>query len=64
MSLRIAKILVLKAIEKHYPDLLSKYQSYFLNSNEMPKHYRKAFYQKMKELGSKYQLRNRIVSEY
>ncbi|MBO3697958.1 radical SAM protein [Roseivirga sp. E12] len=56
-----SKTLVLKAIEKHYPQLLTKYQGYFSQSNEMPKHYRKAFYEKMAELGKRYSLRNRIV---
>lgn len=56
-----SKQLILKAIAKHYPQLLQKYQSYFEHSNEMPKHYRKAFYKKMDELGTKHELRNRII---
>ena len=57
-----SKTLMLKAIAKHYPHLLEKYQQYFTHSTEMPAHYRKAFYKKMTELGEKHGLRNRIVS--
>ena len=57
-----SKPLMMKAIEKHYPHLLEKYQRYFASSNEMPAYYRKAFYTKMTELGKKYGLKNRIVS--
>ena len=57
-----SRSLVLRAIEKHYPELLTKYQGYFQNSTEMPAYYRKAFYPKMLELAEKYNLRNRIVS--
>ena len=56
-----SKTLVLRAIAKHYPELTEKYQGYFDNSTSLPPYYRKAFYQKMKELGQQYQLRVRIV---
>lgn len=55
-----SKTLVLRAVEKHYPHLLEKYRKFFSAKNEMPDYYNKAFYKKMKELGNKYQLPNRI----
>lgn len=58
-----SKMLVLKAVAKHYPHLLKKYESYFASSNEMPTYYRKAFYEKMEEMGKAYQLNNRIIPE-
>lgn len=54
--------LIFKAIAKHYPHLLKKYQIYFQNSTEMPQHYRKAFYKKMEELSIQYDLRKRIIA--
>lgn len=57
-----SKILVFRAIEKHYPHLLEKYKNYFDNNYEMPSYYTKALYKKLDELGKKYELRNRIVS--
>jgi len=56
-----SKTLVIRAVEKHYPHLLEKYQKWFAHSGSMPDHYRKAFGQKMKELGQKYYLRDRIL---
>ncbi len=56
-----SKTLVLRAIDKHYPHLLDKYESYFGKPTEMPAYYRKAFYKKMEEMGETYQLRNRII---
>lgn len=56
-----SKTLVLNAVNKHFPDLVSKYERFFSNSTEMPQYYQKAFYAKMKELGNLYQLPNRIV---
>lgn len=58
-----SRSLVLRAIEKHYPELLTKYKGYFEHSTEMPAYYRKAFYPKMLELAEKYELRNRIVGQ-
>ncbi|HRH59423.1 MAG TPA: radical SAM protein [Chitinophagaceae bacterium] len=58
-----SKILMLRAIEKHYPHLLSKYHKFFAGSNtEMPKYYRDAFYRKTKDLSEKYGLVNSIVN--
>jgi DNA repair photolyase len=56
-----SKTLVLRAIEKHYPHLLKKYQKFFSTQNEMPAYYNEAFYKKMKELADKYELRHKIV---
>jgi len=56
-----SKTLVLRAIEKHYPELLPRYEKYFANSYELPAYYRNAFYKKMKELEKEYQLPDRIL---
>ncbi len=56
-----SKTLVMNAVKNHYPHLLKKYEKFFGNSNEMPKYYRDAFYTKMKELGKKHKLPNRIT---
>lgn len=55
-----SKTLMFRAIEKHYPQLLEKYHSFFDHSNEMPKFYQQAFYKKMEEMSRKYGLRNKI----
>lgn len=56
-----SKQLVFKAIEKHYPELGTKYHKFFDYSNQMPAYYRNAFYKKMKELSKEYELPNRII---
>lgn len=56
-----SKGLMLKAIAKHYPELLIKYQKFFSNSHQMPEYYRTAFTKKMKELEVKYKLPSRIL---
>lgn len=56
-----SRTLMLRAIEKHYPQLLEKYKKLFSYSHELPAYYNKAFYQKMLELGEHFQLRNRIM---
>src|ERR1700741_1513741 len=56
-----SKTLVLRAVEKHYPELLPKYQRFFSSSNEMPAFYVQAFHKKMQELMAKYKMRSRIV---
>jgi DNA repair photolyase len=55
-----SKTLVLRAVGKHYPDLLEKYKRFFEYSNQIPEYYQKAFYAKTKELSKKYGLRNSI----
>ncbi|TDQ77329.1 SPL family radical SAM protein [Sphingobacterium yanglingense] len=55
-----SKTLVLRAIAKHYPELLSKYERYFANDAQLPLYYRKAFSKKMRELCQNYQLPNTL----
>ena len=59
-----SKTLVIRAVEKHYPELLPKYQKYFGGANELPLFYRNAFEEKMNEMALKYQMPNRIVKLY
>jgi DNA repair photolyase len=56
-----SKTLVFRAVEKHYPHLLEKYQRLFAKSSQLPAYYQAAFGNKMKELLQKYQLNDRIV---
>ena len=55
-----SKTLVMKAVKKHYPQLIEKYEKFFGDSNEMPAYYKNAFAIKMRELGEKYDLPDRI----
>lgn len=57
-----SKTLMLNAIKKHYPQLEEKYLNFFAQSTEIPLYYRKAFYKKMKELCTEYQLHNDILT--
>jgi len=57
-----SKTLVLRAVEKHYPGLLERYQKYFMAADGMPSYYRQAFGVKMKELHTRYGLNDRIVT--
>jgi DNA repair photolyase len=56
-----SKILIMNAIEKHFPELAPRYQKYFGHSHEMPTYYQQAFYAKMEELHSQYKLPKRIL---
>ena len=56
-----SKTLVFRAVEKHYPELLPKYQRLFAQGDQMPAYYAQAFYKKMKEMCAAYGLRDRIV---
>jgi DNA repair photolyase len=56
-----SKTLVLRAVEKKYSHLLEKYQKFFATGQQMPDYYQRAFYKKMQELSSTYNLRNRII---
>ncbi|HMQ59778.1 MAG TPA: radical SAM protein [Flavilitoribacter sp.] len=56
-----SKPLVLRAVAKHYPELLEKYQRFFDQSTEMPARYRDAFHLKTRELAHKYHIRDRII---
>lgn len=57
-----SKTLVLRAVKKHYPHLVDRYQRLFADSTELPKYYRDAFHRKMKELAATYQIRDRILA--
>ena len=56
-----SKTLVLRAVRKHYPHLVDRYERLFKEGTELPKYYRDAFHRKMKELAATYQLRDRIL---
>ena len=56
-----SKTLVLRAIEKHYPELLPKYQKLFYNSTQLPAYYNSAFHKKATELCEKYGIKNKII---
>lgn len=56
-----SRTLMLRAIEKHFPELKERYEKWFSHSTEMPAYYRKAFAAKMKELSLKYKLPDRII---
>ncbi|MBL7698977.1 MAG: radical SAM protein [Chitinophagaceae bacterium] len=56
-----SKTLVLRAVAKHYPHLLEKYERFFTQSYEVPKYYRDAFYKKTRELSAKYGLKSSII---
>ncbi len=58
-----SRTLMLKAIEKHYPHLLQKYQKFFGSSDELPAYYRGAFRRKMNELAEKYRISLSIIPE-
>lgn len=49
-----SKTLVLNAIQKHYPELLEKYNRLFSTSNQLPKYYNAAFAQKTKQLSTEF----------
>lgn len=51
-----SKTLMLRAIAKHYPHLLEKYQNFFDGNTQMPTYYQHMFYKKMMELCIKYDL--------
>ena len=56
-----SKTLVLRAVKKHFPHLLEKYEKFFAASHELPFYYRDAFYHKMQELSRDYGIKNRII---
>jgi len=57
-----SKPLMMKAIEKHYPELKNKYDRLFGNSTQMPTYYKNAFAKKMKDLHTQYGIKNSIAS--
>ncbi len=56
-----SKTLMLNAINKHYPELIKKYEKLFTASTQMPHYYRKAFRKKMNALCEEYGLNNDIL---
>ncbi|QSE99235.1 SPL family radical SAM protein [Fulvivirga lutea] len=56
-----SKTLVLGAIEKHYPELVPKYQRLFSKHNELPAYYREAFDKKMDEMCATYGIKRAII---
>jgi DNA repair photolyase len=56
-----SKSLMLRAVEKHYPHLIEKYQRFFEFSNQMPLYYRDAFFKKAEELCEQFGLKRSIV---
>lgn len=56
-----SKSLVLKAVEKHYPELYERYLGYFTHSNELPTFYKQAFKNKMDEMCKTYEIPNSIL---
>lgn len=56
-----SKPLVLRAIAKHYPELMEKYHRFFNHSDSMPAYYREAFGRKMQELLQQYGLKSSII---
>jgi DNA repair photolyase len=45
-----SRMLVLRAVEKHYPHLIEKYQRLFGQSDYLPPYYQQAFVKKLKQL--------------
>jgi DNA repair photolyase len=56
-----SKTLVLRAVEKHYPQLLDKYKKLFAHGPQPLPYYSNAFSKKMQELLKEYGLKDRIV---
>ncbi len=56
-----SKPLMLKAIARHYPHLLEKYERFFADSTEMPRYYQRAFNEKLSELCLEYDIPNSIL---
>lgn len=56
-----SKTLVFRAVEKHYPHLLQKYQRLFAAGSTMPLYYRDAFYKKTTDLSIAHGIKNSIL---
>lgn len=57
-----SKILVMRAVEKHYPHLLEKYKSFFKgDQTQMPAYYHKALQSKCTELAIRYGVKQSII---
>jgi DNA repair photolyase len=57
-----SKTLVKRAVGKHFPHLLPKYEKFFGSSTGVPPYYFQAFNQKMREMSQAYNISLRIVS--
>ncbi len=55
-----SKPMMMRAIEKHYPHLVEKYHKLFDTRDELPSYYYIAFTKKMRELMTKYGLKDRV----
>lgn len=55
------KTLVFRAIKKHFPELIPKYEKLFSKNDYLPSYYNKAFSEKVRDLALKYKLNNRII---
>ena len=56
-----SKTLMFNAINKHYPDLRTKYEKFFSANTEMPIYYQNAFRRKVIELCEEYELSKDII---
>lgn len=56
-----SKTLVKRAVKKHFPHLLAKYDKFFEASEGVPPFYYEAFYKKMQEMGEEYGISLRII---
>ncbi len=56
-----SKTLVHRAVAKHYPQLLEKYQAFFAEGAQMPLYYRRAFASKTAALSRQYRLPNSLM---
>jgi DNA repair photolyase len=57
-----SKTLVKRAVAKHFPQLLPKYEKFFYSSTGVPPYYFKAFNQKMREMSRAHSISLRIVN--
>lgn len=56
-----SRTLMLRAIQKHYPHLIDKYEKLFATGTGMPAYYTQAFYKKSSELCERFGIPDRIV---
>jgi len=56
-----SRTLVLRAVEKNYPELTEKYRRFFGEKNEMPEYYVRAFSEKCRELSRRFAIKNSII---
>lgn len=56
-----SKTLMYRAVEKHYPHLMDKYDKFFRGTTEMPPYYRNAFYKRTTELCARYGIKTALI---